>query len=105
MQRLTMVRYAVKPDRAVENKALASAVFKEIRRDGPADVVYAVFQDGLEFVHLFVNVRTDSAEVLTELPSFKTYLQDLQARCEAPPEVTRLTLDLVESYGLAECTG
>ena len=101
MQRVTLVRYATKPDRTAENEALSRAVFAELRAAAPDHVAYALFRDGVDFVHLFINAEADDSSPLTELPSFKTYAQDVAARCEAPPEVTRLSLRLVDSYGLA----
>lgn len=100
MQRVTMVRYQVKPGRAEENEALSRAVFAELRAKAPESVAYAVFRDGAEFVHLFVNTAADDAETLVGLASFKAYARDIAGRCEAPPEQTRLSLELLEAYGM-----
>jgi hypothetical protein len=100
MQRVTLVRYTVKPGRIAENKALSQAVFTELRAAAPEQLTYALFQKGAEFVHLFVNSAGDDSDALTELPSFKAYAKDVAARCEGPIDVTRLGLKLVESYGL-----
>jgi len=100
MQRVTLVRYVAKPDRATENEALARAVFDELRRTAPPHIAYALFKNGPEFVHLFVNLRADDSSPVTELPSFKVYAKDVLERCEAPPEPMRLSLQLLESYGL-----
>jgi len=101
MQRLTLVRYTAKPDRAAENETLARAVFAEVRAAAPDHVAYALFRDGAEFVHLFINAQADDSSPVTELPSFKAYAKDVVERCEAPPEPMRLSLRLLESYGLA----
>lgn len=100
MQRVTLVRYATKPDCADENESLARAVFTELRAEAPDHVAYALFRDGAEFVHLFINTEADDSSPLTELPSFKAYVKDVIARCEAPPEPVRLSVRLLESYGL-----
>lgn len=100
MQRVTLVRYTAKPDCAEENEALALAVFAELKAVAPAHVAYALFRDGVNFVHLFVNAREDDSSPLTELPSFKAYAKGIVGRCEAPPEQTRLSVRLLESYGL-----
>src|SRR5258708_650556 len=42
MQRVTLVRYAAKPDRAAENETLARAVFAELRAAAPDHVAYAL---------------------------------------------------------------
>jgi hypothetical protein len=99
MQRVTLVRYAAKPDRAAENEALSKAVFAELKAAAPANVGYALFRNGLEFVHLFVNLKDDDSSPVTELPSFKAYVKDIVERCEAPPESTRLTLQVLDTYG------
>ncbi|WP_158814337.1 hypothetical protein [Methylocapsa sp. S129] len=100
MQRVTLVRYKAKPDRADENEALSRAVFAELRATTPDHVAYALFRDGADFVHVFINTQTDDSSPVTELPSFKAFAKDVNARCEAPPETTRLSLRLIESYGL-----
>jgi len=100
MQRVTLVRYTAKPDRAAENETLARAVFAELRAASPDHLAYALFKDGLEYVHLFVNTAADDSDALTDLPSFEAYAKDVAARCEAPPQVTRLSLRLLEAYGL-----
>jgi hypothetical protein len=101
MQRLTLVRYTAKPDRAAENETMARAVFAELRAAAPEHVTYALFRDGDDFVHLFINAQADESSALTELPSFKAYAKDVAERCVAPPEPMRLSLRLLESYGLA----
>ena len=101
MQRVTFVRYTTKPNRAAENEALARAVFAELKAAAPGNVAYALFRDGATFVHLFVNVETDDSIALTELSSFKAFSKNVEERCEAPPEVIRLSLHLLEAYGLA----
>jgi hypothetical protein len=101
MQRLTLVRYTVKPEKIAENEALSRAVFDELRAATPDHVTYALFRNGREFIHLFVNAATDDSTVVTELPAFKTYQKDLAARYEAPVEVLRLGVDMLDSYGLS----
>jgi hypothetical protein len=100
MQRVTLVRYKAKPERAEENEALSRAVFAELRARTPDHVAYALFRDGLDFVHVFINVEADDSSAVTELSSFKAFSKDASERCEAPPDVTRLSLQLLESYGL-----
>lgn len=100
MQRVTLVRYATKPDRAEENERLARAVFAELRAEAPDHVAYALFRNGVDFAHVFINTRADDSSPVTELPSFKVYAKDVIERCEAPPEQTRLGVRLLESYGL-----
>jgi len=100
MQRVTLVRYTAKPDRAAENERLARAVFAELKAAAPDHVAYALFRNGEDFVHLFMNTQADDSSPVTELPSFKAYAKDVVERCEAPPEPLRLSVRLLESYGL-----
>ena len=100
MQRVTLVRYATKPAHTAENARLSRAVFEDVRRMAPAGVAYALFQTGDDFVHLFVNAQDDSADALVELPSFKAYQAGVMDRCVAPPEVTRIAMEMIEAYGL-----
>jgi quinol monooxygenase YgiN len=100
MQRVTLVRYAVKPEHVAENERLSRAVFETLREEAPEQLTYSLYKNGHEFVHLFVNLGSDESAVITELPAFKAYQKDLSTRYEAPPEVTRLSVELIDSYGL-----
>jgi hypothetical protein len=100
MQRVTLVRYKTKPDRADQNEALSRAVFAELRATAPVHIAYALFRDGLDFVHVFINAKADDSSPVTELPSFKAFTKDMNERCDTPPETIRLGAHLLESYGL-----
>ena len=100
MQRVTFVRYTAKADHAAENEVLSRAVFAELRDARPAGLAYALFRNGADFVHIFINMAGADSAVLTELPSFKAFSKDSAERYVAPPEVMRLDLDLIDSYGL-----
>jgi hypothetical protein len=101
MQRVTLVRYAAKSDRADENEDLSRAVFDELRTAAPEHVAYALFRDGLDFVHVFINAKEDDSSPVTELPSFKAYAKDVIGRCQEPPAQTRMSVRLLDSYGLS----
>jgi hypothetical protein len=100
MQRVTVVRYTTRPDHTAENEALSRAVFAQLRSAPPEGVAYALLRDGNEFIHVFLNLKTDDAAALTELPAFKTFQKDIAERCEVPPNATRLAGQLVDCYGL-----
>lgn len=102
MPRMTLVRYATKPECADENEALSRAVYKELRAKAPAHIAYTLFRAETEFVHMFINTKDDSSDPVTELPSFKSYQQNILSRCMAPPEIIRLNFSLVDAYGLKE---
>jgi hypothetical protein len=103
MQRLTIVRYKVKSEAVAENESLSHAVFDRVRRDAPEGVSYSLFKeaDGQSFVHVFLNAHDDSSDVLTETPEFAAFTADISGRCEAPPEVMRLSVGPVDSYGFS----
>lgn len=99
MQRVTLVRYTTKPDRAAENEALSRAVFAQLREAPPDGVAYALFRDGDEFIHVFLNLKEDESAPVTELPTFKAFERGVVERCDVPPKATRLAVQLVDSYG------
>ena len=101
MPRVTLVRYVAKPGRADENEALSRKVFAEVKAADPRGVAYALFRDGNEFLHLFVNLESDDSSPVTELATFKAFSKDIVSRCETPPQATRIALGLVDSYGFA----
>lgn len=99
MQRVTLVRYTTKPGRASENEALSRAVFAELERKPRQPFAYALLRDGDDFLHLFLNLKEDDASALTELDSFKAFSGDGASRWTASPEISRFSMQLVESYG------
>jgi hypothetical protein len=99
MPRVTLVRYTTRPDRAAENEALARAVFGQLRSAPPEDVAYALFRDGNEFLHVFLNLKEDDGTPVTELPAFKAFSANIGERCEERPKPMRVAAQLVESYG------
>jgi hypothetical protein len=99
MQRVTLVRYTTKPDQAAENEALSRAVFAQLRSAPPEGVAYALFRDGNEFLHVFLNLKDDDSSAVTELPTFKAFQKDVVERCDVPPQATRFTVQLVDCYG------
>ncbi len=100
MSRVTLVRYTTKPGHAEENETLARAAFEGLRATAPAGITYAMFRNGSDFTHLFVNQTQADSAVLTETPAFKAYAKDIADRCVAAPEVLRLDAELSEAYGL-----
>jgi hypothetical protein len=99
MQRVTIVRYTAKPDRADENEALSRAVFAELREKRPPGIAYALCRAGDEFMHMFINFSGDESEPMTGLQSFKAFSAQGPSRCVAPPEVVRKSMSVLETYG------
>jgi hypothetical protein len=101
MQRVTVVRYTTKPDRADENQSLVKAVFDELRGKAKQAIAYAVLRDGDEFVHLFLNLTADDSDALTDLATFKAFSKGGPDRWVAPPEVLRRSMNLLHAHGFA----
>ena len=99
MQRVTVVRYTTKSDHTAENEALSRAVFSQLRGAQPEGVAYALFRDGNDFIHVFLNLQADESAPVTELPAFKTFEKGIVERCEVPPKATRLAAQLLDCYG------
>ena len=99
MQRVTMVRYTAKPERADENERLSRAVFEDLRVKTPPGVAYAVCRTGDEFVHVFINFNADEAGSVTDLASFKAFAAEGPDRHAAPAEIVRLGVNVIEAYG------
>jgi hypothetical protein len=99
MQRVTMVRYTTKREHSAENEALSRAVFAQLRSDPPEGVAYALFRDGNEFIHVFVNLKVDESAAVTELPAFKAFESGVKERCDVPPNPLRVAAQLVDCYG------
>jgi len=103
MPRVTIVRYKVKPEAIDENENLSHAVFDRVRRDQPEGIAYGLFRedDGQSFVHVFVNLLGDTSDAVTGSPEFDAFQAEISARCIIPPNVTRLNVTAVDSYGFA----
>jgi hypothetical protein len=89
--RTVMVRYKVKPDRAVENERLVRAVYDELRRTEPSGLRYATFQldDGVSFMHIALETE-EGRSPLPHVEAFKQFQNNIRERCEEAPVVTEL---------------
>jgi len=89
----SMIRYKVRPDRAVENVALVEAVYAQLALERPEGIHYATFQlpDGVSFMHIVID-SDQPGRILGELAAFKAYVGDIETRCDEPPVATELTL-------------
>jgi hypothetical protein len=86
-----MVRYKVKPDRAVENEQLVRAVYDELRRTEPSGLRYATFQldDGVSFIHIALESE-EGHSPLPHVTAFKEFQKNIGERCDEAPVVTEL---------------
>jgi hypothetical protein len=73
MQRVRVVRYTTKPGHTAENEALSRAVFAQLRSAPPERAVYALFRDGNEFIHVFLNLKAAESARVTDLAAFKAF--------------------------------
>jgi hypothetical protein len=89
----TMIRYRVKPDRAQENVELIRAVYEQLHTVAPGHFRYTTLQldDGVSFIHLFVNERDDGVNELSELSAFQEFVAGVRDRCDEGPVTTELT--------------
>ena len=100
MQRLTIVRYKVKPEFVAEDERLAGLLFDRLARETPPGINYAMFreQDGQSFVHVFANMLEDGQGVLADLPEFEAFSADIEERCEASLDIARLSVEMRQAY-------
>jgi hypothetical protein len=96
--------YTAKPDRAAENETLSRAVFDQLRDAPPEGVAYALFRDGNEFIHVFLNLKEDESAPVTALPVFAAFQEGITDRCDVQPQATRLVVRLVDSYGFRDAS-
>lgn len=89
-----MIRYAVKPDCALENERLVAEVFVQLNREKPAGLHYATFRidDGVSFIHIVSCEGMEGADPLRDLPAFKAFRAGISDRCATQP----VTVDLHE---------
>ena len=87
-----IVRYRVKPGRAVENEELVRAVYAELQETKPVGLHYATFRldDGVSFFHLSAH-DNDRPSPLTNLAAFKRFQENIADRCDEAPVVSSLT--------------
>jgi hypothetical protein len=95
--RTIMIRYKTTEAGAQTNETLVRAVFAELAERAPSGIRYASYRldDGVSFVHI-ATVDAPERNPLVELPSFKRFQRDLEARCVEQPVIT--TLSPVGSY-------
>jgi hypothetical protein len=90
----TVVRYQTKPERADENAQLIAAVFAELDQRQPEGFTYKVFrlEDGVSFIHVFIEHDDVVPDSLQELVSFKAFVADIAERCDSPPVSSAATI-------------
>jgi hypothetical protein len=96
MQKITVVRYEARPERADENERLIEDVMAELKRDDPGGVRYAAFRlDGDTFLHIVVN--EDDRDVLPSTAAFQEFQREIGDRV-VPGSLTRTSATQVGAY-------
>ena len=93
-----IVTYTVKPDRVAENETLVRAVYDGLREIADPDIHYATFRkaDGCTFVHVASFPSAEKQKILSEPAAFRSFQENLLARCDVPPQPESVTE--VDSY-------
>jgi hypothetical protein len=79
--KFTQISYTVKPEKIQEHISLVEAVFRELSRNGLADMKYICYQTpDHTFVHIaqFGNEAVNQA--FTDLPAFREFRKNLNDR-------------------------
>jgi hypothetical protein len=90
----TIVQYQTKPDRAQDNTQLIAAVFAELDERQPEGFTYKVFKldDGVSFIHVFIEHDDVVPDSLQELLTFKAFMAGIAERSDSPPVTTAATI-------------
>ncbi|MFI5153543.1 MAG: hypothetical protein ACHQET_09435 [Chitinophagales bacterium] len=93
--KIVKVVYSTKPEYAAQNQANIKAVMKDLQRLQYASVNYnaCLSSDGKTFIHTAFYKSDEDQKLVTELPSFKHFQEQLRAEgLENPPKQELLTL-------------
>jgi hypothetical protein len=90
----TVVRYQVKPERAVENQQLIQAVFAQLEEREYQGFIYKVFRldDGVSFIHVVIEHDTDRSDSLQDVPAFQAFVANIADRCDVSPVAVGATI-------------
>jgi hypothetical protein len=69
-------------------------VFAELNEREPEGFTYKVFrlEDGVSFIHVFIEHDIDDPESLEEVPAFQAFMADIADRCDIPPMAREATI-------------
>ena len=86
MKTQLVIRYQTRPDAADLNESLIRDVFAELADRRPAGIEYAVYRldDDQTFVHVFSS--SQGTDALTDLPAFRRFQEDAEARRAGPAD-------------------
>jgi hypothetical protein len=88
-----LIRYRTKPEQAVRNAELVTAVFAELRDAKPEGLRYLTLRlDDDTFIHLVATDAEDGTSALTQLAAFQAFQQGVRERCAEPPLVRQATV-------------
>ena len=71
---------------------LIKQVFKQLLREMPEGIQYAVYKlsDGVSFVHVASFEDAAANDVFTDLPAFQDFRVAIRERCEVQPVTTQM---------------
>jgi hypothetical protein len=89
------VEYTVKPEYVNTNKANIQKVMDELRSKGDVGILYSTYikEDGVSFVHFSIHKTEEN--ILTSLPAFKAFSEQLKAEGLAGETPKALKLQMV----------
>jgi len=96
----SLIRYKTKPESAEENQRLVEKVYEELAARDPGGIRYATLrlEDGVSFVHIFMNDSDNAPNGLGGIAAFAEFQRELAQRCVELPVAQAATV--VGSYRL-----
>jgi hypothetical protein len=93
--RAVKVEYTVKPEYVNTNKANIQKVMDELHSKGDVGILYSTYikEDGVSFVHF--SIHKNEENILTTLPTFKAFTEQLKAEGLAGELPKALKLQMV----------
>jgi hypothetical protein len=87
---VSKAEYTVKPGFAQQNLTNIKAFLPEaLGRLKPGSTYsVSVSEDGLSFLHVFMHSAQQDVMILSEIPAFMHFLDEVMAGCVAPPSMT-----------------
>jgi len=95
MTKIVRVQYTTKPDYAAKNKENIAKVMQDLREINNPGIKYATYlaPDEKTFMHFAQFENEEAEKVLTHLPAFRQFQEELKASGpETPPKTDQLSL-------------
>ena len=89
---IVKIEYTVKDEYIEQNIKNIKAVIQELRELNNPNVSYSAYNDGGTFIHIAQSTEGSPADVIGNLPAFKTFREMMKDHLITPPKQTNLTL-------------